>query len=253
MPAPNVGNGLANIIRKERNSAQIINNKQLKRSSVLRMVIFDEINADLMLRTFALTLSLLFCLAARTAFCTETNDTIVLLNGTVLVANVTDTTNGVTTIMNPKDSSKFFVIENDRIFSIKNKNGESVLYVYDTLIGNEFTVDEMRYFIHGEQDAEKGFKAKGAFWGNALIGAASGVTLGFLSPLPPFAFVALTGVPKVKIDHNSVSNIDYIKHDTYLMGYERVARKKRKFASLIGGVAGLAVGIGTSFVLDKSK
>ncbi|MFL5765243.1 MAG: hypothetical protein ACJ77K_14970 [Bacteroidia bacterium] len=205
-----------------------------------------------MFKTFSVIASLLFILVAKKGFSGETNDTILMLNGTVMVANVTDTTNGVTTIKNPKDSTKYFVIDNDRIFSITNKNGESILYVYDTLIGNEFTIDEMRYFIHGEQDAEKGFKAKGAFWGNALIGAASGLTLNFLSPLPPFAFIALTGVPKVKIKRETVSNIDYIKQDTYLMGYERVARKKRKFASLIGGVGGLAIGIGASFVLDKT-
>ncbi|MBA3972443.1 MAG: hypothetical protein H0X46_09955 [Bacteroidetes bacterium] len=107
----------------------------------------------------------------------------------------------------------------------------------------------MRYFILGEQDAERGFKAKGAFWGNALIGAAGGVTGLFLAPIPAFAFVALSGLPKVKIKPSSVSNSDYVKHDSYLMGYERVARKKRKISSLIGGGVGLGVGFGTYFIL----
>jgi hypothetical protein len=121
--------------------------------------------------------------------------------------------------------------------------------VYDTIIGNEFTIDEMRYFILGEQDAEKGFKAKGAFWGNMLLGAAGAVTGSFLCPIPPFAFVALSGLPKIKIKPSTVSNIDNVKHDSYLMGYERVARKKRKISSLAGGGIGLAAGLGTFFIL----
>jgi hypothetical protein len=180
----------------------------------------------------------------------QTNkDTVLLLNGGVVTGIVIDTTNGVTSLKNPKDSTKNIIIENDRIFSITNQNGESIMYVYDTLIGNEFTIDEMRYFILGEQDAEKGFKAKGAFWGNAVIGAASGALGTLLAPIPVFAFVALSGVPKVKVKPSSVSNIEYIKHDSYLMGYERVARKKRKMGSLIGGGIGLGVGFGTYFIL----
>jgi len=217
------------------------------------MVIFDENNASPMFKRFPTWIILLLSCIGKTAYSSERNDTIVLLNGTVLVANVTDTTNGVTTVMNPKDTTKFFVIDNERIFSIKNANGESVMYVYDTLLGNEFTVSEMRYFIYGEQDAEKGFKARGSLWSNAAIGAASGLTLGFFCPIPPFAFIALTGIPKVKIRKETVSNSDYLRQDSYLMGYERVARKKRKFAALIGGVSGLAVGIGTSFALSKTK
>ena len=89
-----------------------------------------------------------------------------MLNGGIMVGTVIDTLNGVTTLKNPKDSTKNIIVENDRIFSITNASGESIMYVYDTLIGNEFTIDEMRYFILGEQDAEKGFKAKGAFWIN---------------------------------------------------------------------------------------
>ncbi len=180
-------------------------------------------------------------------------DTILLLNGGVVIGTVIDTLNGVTTIKNPKDSTKNSIIENDRIFSITNGDGESIMYVYDTLIGNEFTIDEMRYFILGEQDAERGFKAKGAFWGNMLLGAAGGITGSFLCPIPPFAFTALSGLPKVKVKSSSVSNIEYIKHDTYIMGYERVARKKRKLSSLIGGGIGIAAGLGGSFILKANN
>jgi hypothetical protein len=179
-------------------------------------------------------------------------DTIVLLNGSVFYATVIDTTGGVTSIKSKKNPDKNIIIENDRIFSIIDSTGEHLMYAYDTTLGNEFTIPEMRYFILGEQDAEKGFKANGAFFGNLALGAAAGVTGYFLCPIPPFAFTAFSGLPKVKIKHSTVSNLEYLKQETYLMGYERVARKKRKIRSLIGGGIGLGVGLGTFFILKST-
>ncbi len=179
-------------------------------------------------------------------------DTILLLNGKVIIANVIDTTKGVTSIRNPKDSLKKILIENERIFSISNNKGESVMYVLDSASGKEFSIEEMRYFIHGEQDAEKAFNAPGALWGNIVIGAAAGLTESFFCPIPPFAFIAFSGLPRVKIKKSTVSNIDYLNHETYKMGYKVVGRKKRKVSSLIGGGIGLGVGIGTAIILNST-
>lgn len=179
-------------------------------------------------------------------------DTILLLNGNTVISKVIDTTKGVTTFIDPKNPAETIVIENNRIFSIKNKKGEFILYVYDTLLGNEFTIDEMRYFIYGEQDAQKGFKARIAFCGNFLLSAGAGITGSFLSPLVPFTYTVLAGLPKVKIRKKTVSNPEYVKHDSYLMGYERVARKKLKLSSLIGGGIGLGAGLITSFILKQN-
>ena len=111
----------------------------------------------------------------------------------------------------------------------------------------------MRYFIRGEQDAQKSFKARGAFWSGLLIGAGAGVTGSLLSPIAPFTFAALVGLPKIKIKKKGVSNLEYLKQDAYLMGYERVARKKRKIKSLIGGASGLGIGLGTYFILKANN
>jgi hypothetical protein len=182
----------------------------------------------------------------------ENKDTVLMMNGDAIICTVVDTTNGLTSIKNPKNPNKNITLENDRIFSIKSPAGESIMYVYDTVIGNEFTIDEMRYFIYGEQDADHKFKAKGCLIIGAAVGLLSGVTGSFLCPIPPFAFAALSGIPKVKIKKSTVSNPEYLTHDPYLMGYERVAKKKRKLKSLIGGGIGLAVGLGTFGVLKST-
>lgn len=219
-----------------------------------RMVIFEQnISIQIMIKTFSVIGCILMMLLAKTGFSQNGKDTILLLNGNVVVGTVIDTINGITSLKNPKDSLKNIIIENDRIFSISNPQGESVLYVFDSIIGNEFTIEEMRYFIKGEQDAEKGFKPRCAFWTNMLLGAAGAVTGSFLCPIPPFAFTALSGLPKVKIKHKTVSNMEYLTHDAYIMGYERVARKKRKTHSLAGGGIGIGVGLGTFFILRSTN
>ncbi len=191
----------------------------------------------------------LFTCHVHTGFSQTGNDTILLLNGTTVITSIVDTANGIVKIKDPKNPNERIMIENDRIFSINNSKGETILYGFDSIIGNEFTVDEMRYFIRGEQDAQKGFKARGAFWGNLVVGGGAGVTGLFLSPVAPFAFTALVGIPKVKIKKNTVSNPEYLTHESYLMGYTRVASKKRKLQSLIGGGIGLVAGLATSFIL----
>ena len=191
-------------------------------------------------------LALVFTLLVSNNMVAQTTfDTLLLVNGDIIIASITDTTKGEVSYKNPKAGRKDLSIENERIFSIKNSKSETVYYKLDSVEGNDLTVDEMRYYIKGEQDAQKGFKARGAFWCNVLIGAASGATGHFLCPIPPFAFTALTGLPQVKIDHSTVSNLEYLKHDTYVMGYERIARGKRRTKSLLGGGIGLVAGLAT--------
>lgn len=180
------------------------------------------------------------------------NDTILLLNGNEIITNIIDTTNASLSFKNPKRPKKNIVIENDRVFSIRNKSGEIIIYIYDTVIGNEFTINEMRYFIHGEQDAQKNYRATGAFWGNLFVGAGAGLTGFFFCPVIPFAFTALSGIPKVRIKKNTVSDPEYLNHPEYLMGYVRVADKKRKISSLVSGGIGLGLGLTTFFILKNN-
>ena len=182
----------------------------------------------------------------------ENKDTILLLNGVEITTTVYDTLFGLVRFKDPKPDKDPVEMESSDIFSIRNSKGEFIKYVYDSAGDNNLTIDEMRYYIKGEQDAQKGFKPHGAFWTNVLIGAASGATGVFYCPIPPFLFTALCGATKVKIKHSTVSNLEYLKHDTYVMGYEHVARGKRKLKSLLGGGYGLVGGIGAAIILKNT-
>jgi hypothetical protein len=181
----------------------------------------------------------------------QTKDTIFLMNGHVIGAKVIDTLLGAVTILNPAKETEKVHYEWDQLYMVKFANGDKrYYYVQDSALNNWFTRDEMWMYMKGENDARKGFKAKGALVGSIIAGLAGGMTGSFWGPIAPYTFMALTFIPKVRIKHETVSNPNYLESDAYLMGYERVSRQKMKTRSLIGGTAGLLVGYGLYVLLN---
>jgi hypothetical protein len=176
---------------------------------------------------------------------TKAQDTIFLMNGYVIAKKVIDTTFSTVSIMNPKKHTQKIHYEMDQLYMVKFANGyKRYYYVQDPAIYNEFTRDEMWMFMKGEADARKGFKAKGALVTAGIIGFAAGMTGSFWAPVAPYTFMALSGITKIKIKHGTISNMKYIESDAYILGYERLARQKRKTKSLIGGTIGMVLGFG---------
>lgn len=171
------------------------------------------------------------------------NDTIFLMNGNVVGQRVVDTTFSTITIFNPKKPLQRIHFEPDQLYMVKFANGYKRFYYYqDSSINNWFTRAEMWMYMKGETDARKGFKARGALITGGVFGLLGGMTGTIWGPIAPYSFMALSGITKIRIRHNTVSNPRYIESDAYILGYERVARQKRKIKSLIGGTVGLALG-----------
>jgi hypothetical protein len=178
-------------------------------------------------------------------FSQKAQDTIFLMNGHIIAKQVIDTTFSTVTIMNPKKHGKKIHYEEDQLYMVKFANGyKRYYYVQDPSIYNEFTRDEMWLFMKGEADARAGFKARGALIGGGAIGFAAGATGTFFAAIAPYTFMALSGITKIRIRHNTISDPKYLESDAYILGYERVARQKRKTKSLIGGTVGLLLGYG---------
>jgi uncharacterized membrane protein YfcA len=174
---------------------------------------------------------------------TKVQDTIYLMNGQVVGEKVMDTILGAITILNPKKTNKKIHYEWDQIFMVRYANGDKrYYYQQDSLLSNWFSRDEMWMYMKGENDARKGFKAKGAMIGAGIAGIVGGMTGTFWGPIAPYGFMALSGLPKIKIKHNTISNPAYVESDAYILGYERVARQRRKIKSVIGGTVGLIIG-----------
>lgn len=186
-------------------------------------------------------------------------DTIWLMNGERLVNTVIDTsfTNGVRFTSGKKN--KQLVIESEKVFSVKFSNGmEKINYTQDTAIGNDYSVEDARLFIIGEQNSIKNFKSPMTFIGSLALGGASAYFLPMsflnilgvsLSPIPPFAFTGIMLLPPVNIKSKACSNPEYLKSEAYVSGFEKNSRKIRTMNSLRGGLIGLAAGFLTYYLV----
>lgn len=196
----------------------------------------------------------LFVFAISSNITAQAKDTLLLMNGQFVVEKVTDTLIGAVTILDPENNSKKLHYEYDEIYGVFYGSGLKDYYYYqDTIKGNYFTRDEMQYYIYGERDARKGFKARGSFIGAGITGLVSGGLGLFFAPVFPFGYMGLSGIPKVRIKHSTISNPNYIEHDAYILGYERVARSKRKIQAVLGGSIGLVIGYGLYFSVIKNN
>ena len=142
-------------------------------------------------------------------------------------------------------------VDIDRVFSIKFADGnELIVYKQDSALGNDYSVQEMRYFILGEQDAYKNYNATMTAIVGVPIGIAGGYFAPFVSFATPFVYAGVNLIPKIKIKKKTVPNEDYLKHETYIVGYERVARFKKIKNSIWSSITGVALGL-TGYLLIK--
>lgn len=170
-------------------------------------------------------------------------DTIFLMNGHVVGEKILDTLLGAVTISNTARPGHNIHYELSQLYMVKFSNGiRRYYYQQDSTIYNYFSRDEMWMFMKGEADARKGFKARGSLIGAGVAGLVGGMSGTFWAPILPYGYMALVGIPKVRIRAKTVSNPAYIESDGYILGYERVARHKRRIQAVIGGTVGLVLG-----------
>src|ERR1043165_6272841 len=99
----------------------------------------------------------------------QKKDTIILMNGNIVVAQVLDTLLGAVTIPDDKKAGRKIHYEYEELYMVHYSTGiKDYYYSQDTLRGNYFTRDEMMMFLRGEQDGRKGFKANGCLITSAL-------------------------------------------------------------------------------------
>lgn len=197
-------------------------------------------------------LLLLLFIVSKFSF-SQTKDSIYLMNGNVIGEMVIDSSFGAVTIMDPKKPGKRLHFELDQLYKVSYAKGFTHwYYTQDSLRNNWFTREEMGLFIVGERDSRNYFKPKACAVAAGIFGFVGGATGSFFSPILPYGYMALSGITKIKIRANTVSNPQYLDYDAYILGYERNARQKRKIWSVIGGSIGLAAGYGFFFALkDK--
>lgn len=134
----------------------------------------------------------------------------------------------------------------ESVFSVTDSVGkETIWYFHDPSFGNELTVDQMRWYIKGEQDARIGYKPRAAVWGGFLLGAGLVIALDLEvnSVLIPPVYAGLMAWPRVHVTPGSVRDPLMQGDNYYAMGYSTVGRPKRVIRSLLSTTAGIVVGV----------
>lgn len=139
------------------------------------------------------------------------------------------------------------------IFSITPKDStEQVFYSQDTFIGDDFTVQEMRVYIAGEQDALAGYDPRPTTYVGYGLGATGGYLAegGLITPMIiPITYTLFQLVPKVKIREKTISNPAHRFDEIYAMGYESVARSRKILGGLKGSSIGAVAGVVVYFII----
>lgn len=133
----------------------------------------------------------------------------------------------------------------ERVFSIYTADGEeTVVYAMDTNIGNYYSVDQMRFFIKGEQDAMTHYKGHWAWAVGLPVTAALGFVFSgsVVSFAIPFVYLVAAGIPKSKIPKDKIDAPNLMNEEAYVLGFETKARNKRLFKALTAGLVGTAGG-----------
>lgn len=166
----------------------------------------------------------------------QTIDAQVIGQSTLEIRYLTETRKGLRERREPTES----------VFSVTDTLGrERIWYFFDTVFGNDMTVDQMRWFIKGEQDARKGYKPIWPMVGGFVTGA--GLTIGLNlevnSLLIPPLFAASMALPRVHVTRGSITDPLMEGDAYYAYGYAKVGRTKRVINTLISTAAGVLVGI----------
>ena len=197
-------------------------------------------------------------------------DKILLLNGKSYEGKFLSKSEDLVNFNFEKKSGKVkpFSFEMNRVYSVtKEGDKESVLYKTDTTIYNYYSKNEMRMFIYGESDAYKRFKVKKTFAVGFAIGLGVSIYDTYLSGgyvcdngtqvsgglfkrqpslaqiIIPFIVPIVTGAIKPKMKAKHASDPTYLMNQQYIDGFKKVRRFKRIKSSLLGTLAGVAVGM----------
>ena len=195
---------------------------------------------------FRLALAFVFCVVT---LCTRAQDSVLLMNGREMECTVLADTGTVLLLQMTKPNGKVIQreIHKNDVFSVSmGGSGEDVYYLQDEMLGNIYSVDEMRFYLAGENDARQNFEA----WPTFAVGFAlcAGVSLwggdGYMTAVgPPIMYTLIQLIPKIKIREKTMSHPEYKYNDIYADGYEPPARTRKLSRAMEGAFLGSATGV----------
>ncbi|MEY4594696.1 MAG: hypothetical protein RIQ47_1106 [Bacteroidota bacterium] len=171
----------------------------------------------------------------------KAQDTIVFINGKQVAAQsvqVSDYSVDYRTVYGKLKHADAY-----RIFSVRKAEGqEQIVYRPDPNDSIDFSIEQMRLFIKGEQDAEKYFRGHGNKVVSFGFGFASSL-MGWFGLAGPPIYSTVIGSFSPNMEKARVSDEAYRSVPEYCEGYQRKSRDKKIRNSFLSGMAGFAAGI----------
>ncbi|MBK7964729.1 MAG: hypothetical protein IPK10_05180 [Bacteroidetes bacterium] len=137
---------------------------------------------------------------------------------------------------------KLRIVDRYDVFSIETEGqGEQIIYTpADSL---DFSIEEARLYIQGEQVASEYYKARGASISSAIVGAGSGFLSFYAIPVPMIYSIVLGrfNPKKMKLPENFDQNI--ANTEAFQFGYKKSARNTKIQQSLKWGYISLGVSL----------
>ncbi|MFT7614992.1 MAG: hypothetical protein ACI9J3_003980 [Parvicellaceae bacterium] len=213
------------------------------------------------IRNIFFILSVLFISAGSYA----QDSTILLLNGKV-IDGVVKENDGEFLKYEFSNKKNRFIKEIDilRVYSFTAANKETIVYYQDTMLGNVYSVDEMRMLIYGEADSDKNSKGWPFFAAGAAIAGGHyifdtyggddpdtevnearffGAPPSMMVMLVPFVVPLIGAKIRPRIKSSQTSDPMFLANEQYVIGYQKRSRSKRLMNSFYGILAGTAAGI----------
>lgn len=137
---------------------------------------------------------------------------------------------------------KMRVVDRYDVFSIESEGKEEQI-VYTPADSLDFSIEEARLYIQGEQIASEFYKGKGASISSAIVGAGSGFLSFYAIPVPMIYSIVLGrfNPKKMELPENFDQNI--ANTEAFQFGYKKSARNTKIQQSLKWGYISLGVSL----------
>src|SRR5690242_5544444 len=142
---------------------------------------------------------------------------------------------------NVKERNKSILLE--RVFSVETNGKEEILYKPDAMDPDMFTLEEMRNFIKGEQDAMRFYDNNTVKIASVLVGVGSGYFGVFYGLIIPPLFTTVVGAFSPNMSKQKVTDPSLLSNPDFAEGYAKKVRDYKVRKSIVFGGIGYAIGL----------
>ena len=187
----------------------------------------------------------------------QTTEVLILVNGKKVVCANAIADTAFVNYQKVKKNGKLKQLtrlDREMIFSIERDSGEEVLYqpTPSQIRSGDFTVEQMRFFILGQQDAREHYKTHWWTLGGLVIGGGLGYAAYdqiYVAAIP-FAYTLTAGFTPIDFQATPGRIHSEMNAEAYQIGYFRAAKSKRVFRALESSLLGTAIGVGVGYATN---